>query len=103
MVLTFRDGEGRPLPNQTVLLRRDGVVLPQEALAQHLGAFGLPAASDGGGRLALVGLAPGAYDVFLAGGSSAASVAAGLPHGFLTSAPLAPLTTTELEVSPEEP
>jgi hypothetical protein len=75
------------------------VVIPAEVLSRHLAQLHLPTASDGSGRLRLVGLAPGAYDLFLSEATSPELVAAGSPGGFLTSATLAPLGTTELKVT----
>jgi hypothetical protein len=67
----------------------------------HLSNLRLLPATDGGGRLLLVGLAPGNYDIYLAEATNPELIASGLPHGFLTAASLAPLTTTELEVTVE--
>lgn len=97
--VTLRDVEGRPVPQEVVALRRGAVILPREAVATHLARLGLPAATDGHGRLVLPALAPGDYDLYLGSGSSPMSIAAGLPFGHLTTAALLPLTTTELEVT----
>lgn len=72
-----------------------------EVLAMHLSSLHLLSATDGGGRLLLVGLAPGNYEIYLAEATSLDLVAKGLPNGFLTASSLAPLTTTELEVTLE--
>src|SRR6185436_17693255 len=96
--LDLQDRQGRPLAGKSVLARKEGVVIPAEVLTRHLAQLHLPSASDGSGRLRLVGLAPGAYDLFLAEATSPELVAGGSSAGFLTSATLAPLGTTELRV-----
>jgi len=99
--LTLEDPQGKPLGGRTVLVRRDGVFIPASSLIDHLSRFHLPAATDGGGRLFLVGLAPGRYEVYLADSTSPDLVALGVKEGFLTSADLAPAVTTELKITVE--
>lgn len=99
--LRFADTHGKPLPGKAVFARRDGVIIPAEILSEHLSRLHLLAAADGGGRLLLPGLAPGSYDVYLTEATSPELVASGLPNGFLTASTLAPLTTTELEITLE--
>jgi hypothetical protein len=96
--LTFKDAEGRAVPHAAILMRQRGEVIPQTVLSAHLALLGLPAESDGGGHLALIGLAPGDYDLFLASASSEDTASKGLPSGFLTSASLPALSTVEMEV-----
>lgn len=95
------DVKGKPVPGKSVLARKDGVIIPNEVLATHLGGLHLPSATDGGGRLFLVGLAPGNYDIYLEEVTSPALIVSGLPNGFLAASNLAPLTTTELAVTVE--
>lgn len=99
--LRFQDQQGRPVAGRTVVGRHNGKVIPNEVLITHLSRFRLPAASDGAGRLLLVGLAPGSYDLYLTEATNPELIAMGAPHGFLTSASLAPFTTTELQVTVE--
>jgi hypothetical protein len=99
--LHFADARGKPVPGKSVFARKDGVVIPNEVLATHLSGLHLFAATDGGGRLLLVGLAPGSYDIYLGEATNPALIASGLPNGFLAASNLAPLTTTELEVTVE--
>jgi hypothetical protein len=99
--LRFADAQRKPVPGKDVFMRKDGVVIPNEVVALHLSGLRLPTATDGGGRLFLAGLAPGSYDVYIAEATNPDLIAQGLPNGFLTSANLAPLTTTELEVTLE--
>jgi hypothetical protein len=94
--LHFADPQGKPLPGKSVMAQKDGVVIPEEVLTTHLSGLRLLAATDGGGRLLLVGLAPGNYDLYLAEATNPSLIASGLPNGFLTASSLAPLTTTEL-------
>ena len=101
MELHFADSQGKPVPGRSVFARKDGVVIPNEVLATHLSGLHLLSATDGGGRLLLVGLAPGNYDVYLGEATTPALIASGLPNGFLAASSLAPLTTTELEVTVE--
>lgn len=95
--LTLKDPQGRPLPGRTVLVRAQGSFIPAPVLIEHLGQFRIQAASDGEGRLFLVGLAPGSYELYLADITSPEMVALGSPEGFLTSTSLAPFTTVEVE------
>lgn len=99
--LRFTDTHGKPVPGKSVFARRDGVVIPEGVLSMHLSSLHLSAATDGGGRLLLVGLAPGNYDFYLSEATNPELISSGLPHGFLTTASLAPLTTSELEVTVE--
>ena len=89
---------GAPVVGKSVLLRRDGILVPNMVLIEHLGRLRLPAAADGSGRLLLPALAPGRYELFLADATSPELIAAGSPQGFLAAADLSPLTTTELQV-----
>jgi len=86
---------------RSVFARKDGVIIPNEVLIRHLGRFNLPAAADGGGRLFLVGLAPGSYDLFLVEATFPELVAQGSQQGFLTAATLSPFSTTELQITLE--
>lgn len=97
--LGFRDSAGQPVPHVAVRLRTGATVVPLEVLGRHLAGLGVPAESDGSGRLVLVGLAPGSYEVFFADSSSEETVELGLPHGYATSVTLAPLSLVELEVT----
>jgi hypothetical protein len=97
--LTLVDDAGRPLPHAGVILRRGGTIVPQSALASHLRWLGLPATTDGAGRLILAGLAPGDYELFFAGLSSESTIAGGHQQGYLTSVALPALQTTSLQVT----
>ena len=101
LALQFEDKQGRPVAGRSVFARKDGVILPNEVLIRHLGRLSLPAAADGGGRLFLIGLAPGSYDFFLVEATYPELVAQGSQQGFLTTASLAPFSTTELQVTVE--
>jgi hypothetical protein len=101
LALQFEDRQGRPVAGRSVFARKDGVIIPNEVLIRHLSRFNLPAAGDGGGRLSLVGLAPGSYDFFLVEATYPELVAQGSQLGFLTATSLAPFTTTELQVTIE--
>jgi hypothetical protein len=95
--LTLKDPQGRPLPGRTVLVRAQGGFIPAPVLIEHLGQFRIQAASDGMGRLFLVGLAPGSYELYLGDVTSPEMVTLGSPEGFLTATTLAPFTTVEVE------
>lgn len=99
--LQFVGPGGSAVAGKSVLLRRDGILVPNRVLIEHLGRLRLPAAADGSGRLLLPALAPGRYELFLAEATSPELIAAGSPQGFLAAADLAPLTTTELQVELE--
>jgi hypothetical protein len=97
--LTFVDGEGHPVSNAAVILRPVGTVIPQSILAMHLALLGLPATSDGNGRLVLPLLSPGEYDLFLNSAASESTIAAGMAQGFIERITLSPLNATELQVT----
>jgi hypothetical protein len=99
--IQFVGSGGSPVAGKSVLLRRDGILVPNMVLIGHLGRLGLPAAADGSGRLLLPALGPGRYELFLADATSPELIAAGSPQGFLAAADLAPLATTELQVELE--
>jgi hypothetical protein len=99
--LHFADPQGKPVAGKAIFARKDGVVIPDEVLALHLSSLRLPTATDGGGRLFLAGLAPGNYEIYLAEATNPALIASGLPNGLLNASSLAPLTTTELEITLE--
>ena len=101
VVLYFQDTKGLPVAGRAVLARHDGGVIPAEVLRDHLSHLRLPAATDGSGRLLLVGLAPGSYDLYLAEATFPELIAQGASQGFLTTANLAPLATSELQVTIE--
>lgn len=95
--LTLKDPQGKPLPGRTVLVRTQGGFIPAPVLIEHLGQFRIQAASDGMGRLFLIGLAPGSYELYLGDVTSPEMVVLGSPAGFLTATTLAPFTTVEVE------
>ncbi len=97
--LTFVDERGKPLPAAGVVLRANGTVIPQAALAAHLALLGLPSSADGSGHLVLPFLTPGDYDLFLTALSSESTIAAGWPQGFLQRVTLPASTTTELQIT----
>jgi hypothetical protein len=99
LVVHVRDADDRPVPHVAIRLRQGATVLPHAVLVNHLAGFGVTAESDGTGRLALVALAPGSYDLFLADRSSEESILQGSPSGYLDTVDLMPLAVTELEVA----
>lgn len=96
--LLMTDPRGRPLPNETIILRWAGKVIPRELLQAHQRLLGLSAHTDGTGRLPLVGLPDGPYDLFSGAGSSEETISGGLTYGFLISTSLSLNRTTELEI-----
>ena len=100
--LTFRDSEGHALPHVSVRLRSGSTVVPLPVLGAHLAGLGAPTESNGSGNLALVGLAPGTYDIFFADSSSEETIGQGLPSGYATTVTVAPLSTAELEITRSE-
>jgi len=99
--LRFANPQGKPMPGKSIFARKDGVVIPDEVLALHLSGLHLLSATDGDGRLLLAALAPGSYDIYLSEATNPALIASGQPYGFLATSSLAPLTTTELEITLE--
>ena len=73
----------------------NGAPVPVPFLRQHLSALGLASATDGTGRIDLVGLAPSLVEVFAARAASFASVALGQTGGLLTTRALQPGERTE--------
>jgi hypothetical protein len=96
--LIVKDRGGIALARANLILRKNGQVIPRDALSTHLGLLQLPAETDGAGRLVVAGLAPGDYDIFLASSTTEGLVRQGASHGYLGSFSLAPLTLTEVEV-----
>jgi hypothetical protein len=76
-----------------------GAILPVRLLSLHLGFLGLPAETDASGRLVVPNLAPGDYDVFVEGPVTEGMIEAGSRTGYLGSARLSPLATTELRLT----
>lgn len=80
-----------------MILRRDGVTIPQSAVEEHLLSLGLPTTTDGQGRIGLVALEPGSYEVFHGKATSTLNVAARYDAGKLTQVILGPGMTIEIE------
>lgn len=99
LLLEIADSEGAPLAGKRLTLRKGGHLVPARVLGGHLAALGLPAATDGSGRFALVGIEPGTWEVFLDDSSSPETIAAGLPYGHVATVDLAPLATREISVT----
>jgi hypothetical protein len=88
---------GKPVQDEWVFLRWNGRLLPRQVLLSHLTLLGLPFATGGAGKLTIVGLPPGDYDVFLGSGASEATISHGEKHGFLGSVHLDPFAAAEIE------
>lgn len=88
--LVLRATDDAPLAGEWLFLRMDGAPVPVPFLQQHLLALGLASATDGTGRIDLVGLAPSFVEVFAARAASFASVALGQTGGLLTTRALRP-------------
>lgn len=101
LVLHVEDGSGGPGAGIELTVARAGVAVPRDVLAAHLAALGLGARTNGAGGLVLAALEPGSWEVFLAEGSNAATIRAGLGHGFLAATEILPRATVELEVVAE--
>lgn len=99
LVVRLAGGDGTALAGKALTLQHGEHVIPSALLSAHLGALGLPGVTDGRGRLALVGLEPGTWSVYLEEASNPETIAAGLPHGHLTSIVLVPLSSQELSVT----
>lgn len=92
------DAEGRPLVHESLYLRWNGIAIPRAFLYHHGRALGTPTESDGSGRLVVVGVSSGHFELFSARASTEESVALGLRAGFLADALLSDAETAELEV-----
>ncbi len=99
--ITMKKSDGSALQDERVLLRWNGVLIPRAVLASHLSFLAMQDGTDGAGRLTIVALPPGDYEVFLWSGSSEATISGGLSHGFVSAVSLAPMETAELEVQLE--
>jgi len=88
--LVLRAADGAALAGEMLFLRMNGAPVPVPFLRQHLSALGLASATDGTGRIDLVGLAPSLVEVFAARAASFASVALGQTGGLLTTRALQP-------------
>jgi hypothetical protein len=97
--LTLADERGKPIAHAALILRHQGIIVPQDVLAAHLTLLGLSPDTDGSGHLVLAGLSPGDYDLFVNTVASEETIAAGRHDGYLTSVSLAALATTELQLT----
>jgi Carboxypeptidase regulatory-like domain len=97
--LTLTDLEGRPVPEAEVILRQGGVIVPASVLAKHLYLLRARWKTDAFGQLVIPNLAPGSYDVFLAGFGREGMIESGSRTGYLTSVRLVPLNTTRLKLT----
>jgi hypothetical protein len=97
LALRVLDASGAPLPGAALILRTSGFVVPHDVLASHLVALGMPAQTDGRGRLVAAGLAAGTYDVYLASATNLDLVALGTDHGHLGTFSLHPSTLSQAE------
>lgn len=96
--LLMKTPEGKPVQDEWIILRWSGVLIPREVLMAHVAIYGMSFATDGTGRLALVALPPGEYQLFLGSGASEATISDGLPYGMLGTARLDPGAATEVEL-----
>ncbi len=97
--LVLRDSSGAPRSHESIILTWEGTLIPRNVLRDHVLMLGLPTETDGAGRLTLVGLPPGMYDIFLARGASEETITAGMPHGHLTTVQLSAFDRPEIEVT----
>jgi hypothetical protein len=97
--LTLVDSKGKPLPHAGIILRRQGMIVPQKVLTTHSNLLGLASDTDGAGHLVLAGLAPGDYELFLNVLCSESTIAAGSRRGYITTVSLPALQTTELQLT----
>jgi hypothetical protein len=88
--LNFVDADDHPVQNIGVTLFQGGKMVPDWFLQAHLQRLGLSPLTDGLGRLALVGMQPGSYDLFLQGVIS--------PGGHVMSIVLEPSARNEFTV-----
>jgi hypothetical protein len=99
LAVILQNEDHRPIVGEAIRLRHAGRVVPDELLARHQRRFGLEVFSDAFGRLDLVSLEEGSWDLFLARGSSPSTIAAGQQNGYLLSEELRPGTVSELTVT----
>lgn len=97
--LVLRDSAGKPRSHESIILRWEGTLIPRGILRDHLLLLGLPTETDSAGRLTLVGLPPGMYEIFLGSGASEETIAAGMRYGHLTSVQLSAFDRPEIEIT----
>jgi hypothetical protein len=95
--VTIKKADETPVQDEHVLFRWNGLLVPRVVLNSHLTLLGMPTGTDGSGRITIVALPPGDYDVFLMSGSSEATISGGLQYGFVSTVHLDPMTTVEVE------
>ncbi len=95
--VTLRDAQGKPLSDASFILKTGEHVLPAGAVTRHQSLFATPTQTDATGRLIFIALAPGDYDLYLAGSTNESLVATGASLGYLGSFSLAPLRLTEVD------
>lgn len=82
-----------------LLIRRGDIIVPLDVLSDHLHTLGLPSTTDGQGRLGLVALEPGHYDIFHGKGTSILNLAAGHEVAYLTSVSLGVKETVDVALT----
>jgi hypothetical protein len=87
-----------PLQDEWVFLRWNGVVIPRLVLMSHFAQYSLPWMTDGDGTLAVVGLSPGDYDLYLGHFASEATITDNQRYGDLGSTHADAGSTTDLEL-----
>jgi hypothetical protein len=90
---TLTNGDGGPVPNVQVILRHGNAIIPSEVIARHLTLQGLPTETDKYGHLVIPNLAPGDYEVFVAGTVTPGMLESGSRSGFLAWTRLDPVST----------
>lgn len=99
ILLRILDPENRPLQNIPVLLIRNGRPIPFWFLNSHQSRLGVAAVTDGSGRLSLVNLPFGHYQVYLMYGSSEEEVSAGSEETLVGSVTLGAYDSQEIIVT----
>jgi len=96
--LTVQSPTGEPHRHEALNIVQGSTIIPRAVLGQHLALMGLPPVTDASGRVVIVGLAPGSYQLYLMRASSEQSIAAGSNSGHLASLTLLPNDIAELRV-----
>src|SRR5262249_33454285 len=97
--LTLVDDKGNPVAHTGVVLVREGGIVPEQSLADHLRLRGLPAETDRTGRRVLAGLSPGNCEIFLNTLSEEGTIAAGMRQGYPTAVGPSALETAEIQAT----
>jgi hypothetical protein len=97
--LTLRTAppDSEPLQDEWIWLRVNGVVIPRDMMLSHCAAYGISCTTAGDGKMAIIALPPGEYDLYLGQAASDYTIYQGMKDGFMGSFSAAANSMSDLE------